>query len=205
MSEEVFHNIIYKVNGAFWQDHICGTGSLLEHTVNVREHLPIIIETFEVTSMLDAPCGDFSWMSQVMFPSGFKYIGGDIVSKLINEISETYPNFQFIHCDVVNNELPEVDMLFCRDLLIHLPSTDIIKLIKNAANSNIKYFTASTYHNDHNNDIDVGQCRSVNLQAAPFNLPEPLYMFDDGCRDVVRSMGVWSQEQLIEAIENWAS
>jgi len=196
MSEKVFHDIIYKINGALWSDHTCGTGSLLENTVNVRQQLPKIIKDFSINSMLDAPCGDFSWMSTLDIKSIVDYTGGDIVSKMIVENEHNYPNYKFIHIDVVNNTLPTVDLLFTRDLLIHLSNNDILKLIKNIANSSIKYWLVSNYKDPINEDVCTGHHRPVNLRSKPFNFPEPLVIFDDSAGIVERHMALWEVESL---------
>ena len=191
MSEKVFHDIIYKVNGAFWQDHTCGTGSLLKNTVNVRQQLPKIIKEFSIKSMLDAPCGDFSWMSTLDINTIVDYTGGDIVSKMVAENKSNNPNYNFIHIDVVNSDLPDVDLLFTRDLLIHLSNDDILKLIKNIANSNVKYWLVSNYTNTVNSDVSTGHHRPVNLKSNPFNFPKPLLIFDDSAGHVERHMALW--------------
>ena len=203
MTEEIFHDIIYKVRGPFWADHKCGSGSLLEHTATVREHLPIIVDTFNIKSMLDAPCGDFSWMHHVQFPQDLKYTGGDIVGRMIEENKSTYPNVDFVKIDVVNDTLPTVDLLFCRDLLIHLPCESIKKIFRNVLASNIKYVLVSSCVNEHNNDIDHGQHREVNLERSPFLFPSPLYTIDDTCRHVVRNMLLWDAEQIAAVVDQW--
>lgn len=196
MSEKVFHDIIYKVNGAFWQDHTCGTGSLLKNTVNVRQQLPKIIKEFSINSMLDAPCGDFSWMSTLDINTIVDYTGGDIVSKMIAENKSKYPNYKFIHIDVVNNPIPDVDFLFTRDLLIHLSNDDILKLIKNVVNSKAKYWLVSNYNNTSNDDVSTGHHRQVNLKLKPFSFPEPLLVFDDSAGIVERHMALWAVDSL---------
>ena len=48
----------------------------------------------------------------------------------------------------------------------------------------------------HNMNIDIGQCRPVNLTLPPFGLPEPLEMVqelsDGNPRGESRSLGLWS-------------
>ena len=196
MSEQIFHNIIYKVGGALWKDHTCGTGSLLANTVSVRENLPKIINQYAINSILDAPCGDYSWMSYVVFPASLSYIGGDIVSQMIDENKEKHPSVEFIHIDIVNNELPKVDLLFTRDLLIHLSNSDIEKTICNILKSKTKYWLVGTYDLIKNNDINTGHHRPVDLQKDPFNFPIPIYSFDDSVGNVKRSMSLWDLEGL---------
>lgn len=204
MSEQVFHDIIYKVRGSFWKDHKCGSGSLLENTANVREHLPLIVDKFQIRSILDAPCGDYSWMQHTVFPGNMQYIGGDIVGKMIDENKSQYPNVNFIKLDITADELPAVDLLFCRDLLIHLPLDSIKKLLLNFLRSNIKYILISSYDNDSNSDIGIGQHHPINLQKQPFLFPDPLYTINDSCIDATRNMMLWHRDNLTACINNWS-
>ena len=57
---------IFKLN--YWgnNESVSGGGSSLESTKNIRHKLPQLINQFQVTSILDAPCGDFYWMAHVM-------------------------------------------------------------------------------------------------------------------------------------------
>ena len=57
---------IFKLN--YWnnEESVSGSGSDLESTNNIRHKLPQLINQFKVTSILDAPCGDFYWMNHVM-------------------------------------------------------------------------------------------------------------------------------------------
>ena len=63
---------IYKLN--YWnnEESVSGSGSNLESTNNVRNKLPQLINQFEVTSILDAPCGDFRKMDIFSEPFNFK-------------------------------------------------------------------------------------------------------------------------------------
>ena len=69
-----------------------GRGSTAESTVGVRAVLPRLIELFNIVSIADVPCGDFNYMreilsSQAMRSRPLKYVGGDIVSKLVTRLN----------------------------------------------------------------------------------------------------------------------
>ena len=83
--KEIFEDIIKHHR---WQDVLCGTGSTMEFTAPLRKNLKSFLENYNVKSMLDAPCGDYSWMSITELPGEFKYIGADIVSDLITTNKE---------------------------------------------------------------------------------------------------------------------
>src|SRR5690349_11851139 len=73
---------IYEQN--LWGDKesVSGTGSSITATVVVRSELPALLERLGVQSLLDAPCGDFTWMKEVVGGIG-RYTGVDIVPRLI--------------------------------------------------------------------------------------------------------------------------
>src|SRR5690349_11900148 len=48
-----------------------GTGSQLARTETFRRELRAWIQEGRVTSMLDAPCGDYNWIRHVEFPDNF--------------------------------------------------------------------------------------------------------------------------------------
>ena len=52
-----------------------GPGSTIEYTKNLRFHLPIIIDKFNVKTLLDAPCGDLVWMSTILKNNNLIEIG----------------------------------------------------------------------------------------------------------------------------------
>ena len=75
---------IYYENGWGSGESVSGPGSTLKQTENMRKELPGLLRTINAKVMLDVPCGDFHWMSQVDLPVT-KYIGADIVPALIDE------------------------------------------------------------------------------------------------------------------------
>jgi len=102
-------------------DSASGEGSNLERTAAVRSALPALLARHGVRSMLDAPCGDFFWMKEVALDVD-SYIGADIVPELIahNIGDHSSQHRWFIVCDLVEDELPRADLVFCRDCLVHL-------------------------------------------------------------------------------------
>ena len=59
----------------------------------------------------------------------YEYIGADIVTELIkinNDKFKTTHN-KFIDLDLTTGKLPKVDLIFCRDCLVHLCNEDIFK------------------------------------------------------------------------------
>lgn len=194
--KEIFEDIIHNHR---WCDVLCGSGSTLTYTTRLRDDLPDLLATYQITSMLDAPCGDFSWMSLVAFPKPFTYIGADIVESMILDNRQNYPDVDFRVLDISKDRLPDADMIFVRDCLIHLSNVDVLRVLDNICSSSIKYVMLTSYKPAHAqiNDIRTGDFRPINMQADPFNLPPPLASLDDGPpNSVIKTMDLWSTEQI---------
>ena len=116
-----------------------------------------------------------------------KYIGADIVDKLILNNSNLYGINNQIDFKVINlitDKLPKVDLVITRDCLVHLSFKDIFTSIANIKNSGSKYLLTTTFINRHNNiDIITGNWRTLNLEIAPFNFPKPIALFIENCTE----------------------
>jgi len=200
--KDIFTNII---KNRHWLDVPCGSGSTLEYTKLLRDTLPDFLIRHNITSMLDAPCGDFSWMSLVEFPPEFRYLGGDIVNFMVEDNQSKYPNREFRVFDLTTDTLPNVDMLFCRDCLFHLSEDDIKKVFDNVLASNVKYIMTTSYIDSigySNQNIQTGAFREINLEKAPFNLPEPIDSLDDGPMGrIERRLCLWNVQDLQQAFK----
>jgi hypothetical protein len=189
--KEIFENIVKHKK---WKVHPCGPGSTLEYTLNLRSQLGKILEKHNITSMIDVPCGDYSWMSVTDLPSITTYIGGDIVEFLIEENRQKYPKINFKTLDLTIDSLPNVDLLFCRDCLLHLSFADIDKVFDNISRSNIKYILMSNWFEDAENykDIETGRARYINFLESPFNFKNPIDTITDYINGFPkREMMIW--------------
>jgi SAM-dependent methyltransferase len=174
-----------------------GVGSDPEQTAVVRAALPGLLRRLDVTSMADVPCGDLTWIRHVDLGLD-QYVGIDIVPAMIRALKQAppIPNAEF-HCmDVVNHPVPPVDAVFCRDLLVHLSYDEIWRVLRNLRASGAGWLITTTFPGRTNFDIRAGMWRGLNLQAPPFEFPEPeeLILESDpdsptGCHD--KSLGVW--------------
>ncbi|MGV2915525.1 class I SAM-dependent methyltransferase [Streptomyces alfalfae] len=186
-----------------------GLGSNLAQTAALRAELPILLAELGVSSVLDAPCGDFYWMSKVDLGID-TYIGADIVPELIERNQKNYArtNLDFRVLDLTRDRLPQVDLVFSRDCLVHLGDDDIHRALENIRRSGSMYLAATTFTERAKNadDIEAGGWRPLNLQRAPFLLPEPIRLINEQCTEVYlteeegkevehrfadKSIGVW--------------
>ena len=173
---------IYKSN--YWDndESVSGPGSTIKNTEKLRSELPSLLKKFNISTILDAPCGDFNWMKLFLRNNKLiKYTGGDIVVEIIKKNNQLYKNnaVTFVKLDITNDILPECDLMICRDCLIHFSYNDINKFLINFNKSKIKYLLTTNFHFNkknyqENKDILTGDYRLINLQTKPFNFPNPL-------------------------------
>ena len=198
--ENIFHQI-YREN--IWSDPSSrsGTGSNLAQTQRIRVVLPEILEKYGVKSFVDIPCGDFFWMKEIK-PTLDRiltsYIGGDIVEELVKANTAQYSNgkFKFDCLDIQHSPLPMVDLLFCRDCLVHFSYRDIFAAIRNIKKSRNKYLLTTTFPGRRNRDIITGAWFPINLEKFPFYFPKPLMRIEEECTEydrayIDKAMALW--------------
>ena len=101
--------------------------------------------------------------------------------------------------NLVTDSLPKADLIFSRDCLVHLRFKDALKTIANFKRSGAKYLLTTTFVDRTKNYDLVGMdsfWRPLNMRLAPFNLPEPLLIVNEGCTEEAelytdKSLGLW--------------
>ena len=179
-------------------ESLSGPGSSLFQTKELREKLPIVLESLRVRSLLDAPCGDHNWMQHVRLPLE-RYIGVDILNEIIavNKIQYASKQKSFMRADLTRHQLPAVDAILCRDLLPHLSFADISAVLASFKRSGATYLLTTTFTSLRPNlDSPTGGWRTINLTAPPFNFPAPKIIINEKCTEgdgsfADKSLGVW--------------
>lgn len=179
------------------QESISGPGSSLQQTAELRRRLPLLVQSLGIRVLLDAPCGDFNWMSRVNL-GDCDYIGIDLIDDIIrrNQTHHGGPGRDFRMLDILTDRLPEVDMIVCRDCLVHLSFDDITRALRGFVESGSRYLLTTTFPGRENRDIRMGGWRPLNLQAPPFSLRAPIKMIDEKCTEsggafADKSLGLW--------------
>jgi hypothetical protein len=166
----------------------CGYGSTLRATETVRAQLPGLLARLGTEVLLDAPCGDLNWISQVDL-SGICYIGIDTSDANLAAARARSPSLLFGKVDIVTGVLPMADTVLCRDFLQHLPTAMAQQALGNIIASGAEWLIATSHDAAENDDIpEPGGFRPLNLQIAPFNLGAPIEALPDGAG---RILGVW--------------
>jgi hypothetical protein len=206
-TEDVFRSTITENKWGF-NDSVSGGGSDLNQTRAVRERLPTLWSDFDVGTILDLPCGDFYWMKHVPMDD-IRYIGADILSELVHRNNELYgrPNVAFRRMNLLEDRLPKVDLILCRDCLVHFSYRHVETALRNICNSGSTYLLTTTFtERRRNHDIATGQFRPLNLEAQPLSLPPPILKINEGCTEgngiyQDKSLGLWHVSDIRARLE----
>ncbi|OJW50120.1 MAG: hypothetical protein BGO67_01970 [Alphaproteobacteria bacterium 41-28] len=200
---------IYKENTFGGTESRSGEGSDLIQSAVIRRKIPKIVKAHNISTFLDAPCGDWNWMRTVDLGVQ-KYIGVDIVPELIEKNNQDFGNsmVSFQKINLVKDKLPQTDLIFSRDCLVHLSFKDAYKIISNFKKSGAKYLLTTTF-TDRDKNIDLIDeegnelfWRPLNMQIAPFNFPAPLELVNEGCTECDglfsdKCLGLWLLDDII--------
>jgi SAM-dependent methyltransferase len=185
-AEMVFTEIYEKNKWGGAQGEFCsGSGTANEQIVSA--YIAMISEKATSEGFLglifvDLGCGDFR-VGNKLLPLCSSYIGVDIVKPLIRRNQENYGNAttHFMHLDIVEDELPNGDVCFVRQVLQHLSNRQIIAVLQRIK----KYkwvFITEHYPTDnnaikpnidkaHGGDVRLYDNSGVYLEKPPFDLP----------------------------------
>jgi len=181
-----------------------GPGSSLLSTAALRRELIRAITELNVQTLLDAACGDFNWMRYVVDQRLQQYLGVDVLPDLIQHNQEQFgsPCRTFLSLDITRDQLCKVDLIFCRDCLVHLSFADVAETMRNFRRSQSRFLLTTSFPNHVKNvDISTGDWRPLNLQRSPFYFPPPIRIINENCeenggayRD--KSLALWEVDTL---------
>ncbi|MDH3613213.1 MAG: class I SAM-dependent methyltransferase [Gammaproteobacteria bacterium] len=190
-------------------DSTSGPGSDRHQTRAITEALPQVFRDYNISTMLDIPCGDFCWMNRVD-RADVDYLGADIVRDLIRENKQKYEknDQRFQELNLITDRIPKVDLIFCRDCFVHFSFDDILSALRNICDSQSDLLLTTTFIGRQENfDILTGQWRPLNLAIAPFLLPGPLVVINEQCTEgngkyEDKSLALWLIEDIRAAMQS---
>lgn len=156
----------------------------MELTQQLRADLPDLFLKYDITSILDAPCGDWNWMQHVDL-RGIDYQGWDVEPGLVDDNQRKFsaPNVSFRQANLLNTRnFPTVDLIICKDFLFHIDNDDVEWLLSRFAASGSTYLLATHMPGASNDrpydgiqDGVVGYfAQSLDICAEPFGMADPL-------------------------------
>jgi SAM-dependent methyltransferase len=179
-----------------------GRGADPDQTRILIAELSALLRRRKISSLLDVPCGAFSWMGLVDL-TGVEYVGLDIVKELVerNRMYES-DRVTFRQANLLAEPLPAADLILCRDCFVHFCYGDIRRALENMYASRSRYLLTTTFPMRRNHDIWTGDWRPLNLEAEPFDFPRPLELIIEGCTEsqgefADKSLGLWRIDDLV--------
>lgn len=163
------------------EESVSGSGSERE-SGQVRHALEVLhrfTPELQIRSIADIPCGDFNWMPLFLeqHPE-VAYVGYDVVPALVAENRARFPGRRFEVLDITRKVPAQADLILSKDLFNHLSFDDIWAALENMVASRPRFLLLTTNKGFENLELEPTQAhasRHLDLQAAPFLLPEPLY------------------------------
>jgi 2-polyprenyl-3-methyl-5-hydroxy-6-metoxy-1,4-benzoquinol methylase len=178
---------------------VSGLGSETDATAILRTELPRLLAKLEVTSLLDAPCGDAGWINQADL--GARVVGVDIVPALIEGLKARAAagdiGGEYHLADITGDALPKCDAVLCRDALVHLSFANIERTLANFRRSGAAWLITTTFPDwQANADCEDGDWRALNFERSPFNWSAPVELINENCTEAGggwrdKSLGVW--------------
>ena len=110
---------------------------------------------------MDVGCGDYTWMRTLDLPC--PYIGVDIVAAVIaaNQASFGDDRHSFFQRNAIADDLPQADVVLCRDMIFHLSLADGQSALRNILSKPRRYLISTTDTvTDVNGDIITGDFRA---------------------------------------------
>jgi SAM-dependent methyltransferase len=175
-------NQIYKEQlwGKSKSGFCSGSGS---NEMNSNKYVELInnfLNTNDIKTIVDVGCGDFQ-VAKGFNLKNRKYIGCDIVKDLIEYNTKNYSKnnqISFINLDIVNDVIPNGNLLLIRQVLQHLSNKDIEKILTKIKNYKHIIITDELPNNNShriNYEIVKGGTRLENnsglyLEKPPFKL-----------------------------------
>lgn len=175
-----------------------GSGSLDEEIVN--PYLIAVGDFFRsldfIPNVVDLGCGNFSVGSKIR-PLCRNYIACDVVDRVVNWNREKYQDMkvEFKVLNIVDDELPQGDVVFLRQVLQHLSNHQIQCILLKIA-TKYKYLILtehipnstmfiSNIDKSTGQNIRLGIDSGIIVTDAPFSLP----VLDEKCLCEVRKRG----------------
>jgi SAM-dependent methyltransferase len=148
-----------------------GTGSTLGITREYRAYIEDFVKKHNVTSVVDAGCGDWRFSSAIDWGNA-SYLGVDIASDVIAAVRNKHQTDKIaFEVGDITGELPAADLLISKDVLQHLSNELVHKFIgNNLRKGKYKWVILTNDRGSGNPDVASGGYRAIDLAAPPFEV-----------------------------------
>jgi hypothetical protein len=160
---------------------INGPGSSIAGAGRLVIEIPKLLHKYGVSTMLDAACGDLTWMQHADLRFLHSYIGIDFNKEAIEKNRLRYNqrgNMVFMCANLLTRKrFPPVDLILCRDFLAHLPTEWIMVMLERFRASGALWLLASNYPGaDNNFEYDPSQWTWEGYMERAYDLTKPPFL-----------------------------
>ena len=155
---------------------MCGNGSTLANTKNIRSWLPKICGQYGITRINDAGAGDLHWVRKINWLVAYRAF--DLIPWRENVTK----------LDFTREVMPPCDAILCRMVLNHLDEERILMALELFRKSG-KYLIATQFNGDELPQRSP-QFTRLDLRATPYNLGKPLSSVQDAS-EAICSLALW--------------
>ena len=173
---DVYARMANGLRGGKPDGTICGNGSTMANTANVRAWLPKLAEEYDIRVVCDAGAGDLHWMQHVAW--NVDYHAFDLIPRR-NDV---------LPIDITTQALPPCDAILCRMVLNHL-DTDRIRMALDLFKQSARFLIATQFNGE---DLPQRspQFMRLDLRKFPYCLGSPIASVQDGSEDIC-SLALW--------------
>ena len=145
-----------------------------------------IASKFNVKTVVDVSCGEcMSWLPKFLaqMPTVTTYTLLEPNPEKANKLKakfKTFSQVQVVPANIFDYDFPVCDMVFCHNMLQHMPMADAqraVNKIKTSSANNRIGIAAYECFNGPNVDVKPGEFYGVNLEYPPFNM-SPMWRED---------------------------
>jgi len=195
--------MVFRENLFGGDESVSGPGSRRgsEQVMLAIDALAFVVGRFNIASVSDIPCGDFNWIEGFLTSHReVVYVGYDIVAPLIERNRARHPSHRFCRLDITSQTPPKSDLIFSKELFLHLTYDDIKHSVSNMKRSCSKYLLMSSHFGSQNIDLSLdygGNWRPVDVCGDPIGFPQPIW------RNAL--FGLWEMASIADPIERVGS
>jgi hypothetical protein len=177
-------------------------GSSYVYMKKLISELLTLLSKYRIQTVFDAGCNDCRIGIAISPP--ITYYGGDISAAMVADSWIKRPTMNIKLHDVTSDPLPNVDLLFIKDVSIHLNNSDNRKVIQNWLASDIPWIMITHDEFENNSDFDYTDNEFpfafVNWEQAPWNFPKPTEVIYE-VQNNGRCMALWHRDQICPLFE----
>lgn len=169
--------------GGTADEYVSGSGSSESQAAGYAAVVKPCIAKWNISTLVDLGCGDFTVGKALTSGGGLRYIGIDVVDGLIRKNQTAYGGGHavFLCLDMLRDPLPDGDLCLIRQVLQHLSNSQIIAVLQKTKQYRrvlvTEHYPAPSVRcrpnldKPHGPDTRIFDGSAVYLEQPPFNVP----------------------------------